>query len=221
MKNQPLHGSLALDHLHLVQPIAARLKRRLPESADLDDLAASGRLGLVRFAQRFDPSRGVPFEIPARKWIRGHILHSVRGARFRDLKHASIDDDLRSARSEGRERPFRVGREPHRSAFAEPSIHDDPERSVIARDQAAVEADRMSRVRAAVLRLSPLRRAIIELRHFDGLEMRDVAQRLGLSSKNAWNLRMRAIADLRRMLRVNPASSPMRQRGASVLKRAA
>jgi RNA polymerase sigma factor (sigma-70 family) len=189
VKNQPLPGRLALDHLHLVQPIAARLKRRLPESADLDDLTASGSLGLVRFAHRFDPARGVPFEVPARKWIRGHILHSVQGARFRDLKHASIDDDLHPLP------------EPRRSAFSAPSIDDDPERAALARDL-------WDRVLSAVDRLSPLRRAIIQLRHFEGLEMPEVAQRLGLSSKNAWNLRMRAIADLRRMLRVNSGPAP-------------
>ena len=46
---------------------------------DLDDLISAGNLGLVKAAERYEPSRGVPFRAYARHWILGAILDEVRG----------------------------------------------------------------------------------------------------------------------------------------------
>jgi len=152
--------------------MAWMLKGRLPESVDLEDLAAAGACGLVGAARRFDPSRGTPFEIFARKYIRGTMLDLVRGARFREYKHAALDDHVATL--------------------------PDPQDSAELR---LISAREWSRVRAAIRRLNPQRRAMIELRYLDDVDMPEAAARLGLSNRVAANVRMRAIGDLRRLLR--------------------
>lgn len=62
--------------LALVAPIARHYARLTRESAD--DLTQVGLLGLMRAAERFVASRGLPFEPFARQHIRGAILHYLR-----------------------------------------------------------------------------------------------------------------------------------------------
>jgi RNA polymerase sigma-B factor len=62
--------------LALVAPIARHYARLTRESAD--DLTQVGLLGLLRAAERFVASRGLPFEPFARQHIRGAILHYLR-----------------------------------------------------------------------------------------------------------------------------------------------
>ena len=62
--------------LALVGPIARHYAHLSPESAD--DLTQVGLLGLMRAAELYVPSRGLPFEPFARQHIRGAILHYLR-----------------------------------------------------------------------------------------------------------------------------------------------
>jgi RNA polymerase sigma factor (sigma-70 family) len=169
---------VAPEHFHLVDVIAANLKRRLPESIDMRDLQAQGILGLLAAARCFDPSRDVPFAAYAKKWIRGSMLHFVGGrdgSRFCEHKHAPLDFDLPDHRQQS------------------------PERAAIAAEQ-RVRLDR------AIARLKPRRRAIIELLYRDGLRRPEVAARLGISLRAATNLRFRALADLRMLLATKKSS---------------
>lgn len=73
-------NALVTEHLHLVPPIAALLKRRVPPSFELDDLIAAGNWGLLRAATRYRPKchGNTPFGAFARPRIRGAILDSIR-----------------------------------------------------------------------------------------------------------------------------------------------
>jgi RNA polymerase sigma factor (sigma-70 family) len=65
--------------LALVRSEAHRIARLLPDGAiDLDDLAGHGHLGLVEASRRYDPTRGVNFELYARHRIRGAIFDGLR-----------------------------------------------------------------------------------------------------------------------------------------------
>jgi len=67
---------LTPDDIALVESVARRMasRSRLP----WEELQSLGWLGLLRAAQRFDPSRGVPFEIWAETKIRGEIKDKLR-----------------------------------------------------------------------------------------------------------------------------------------------
>ena len=60
-----------LAHTALAKGIALRLAGRVPKSVDIDDLIAAGMLGLIDAADRFDASRGIPFEAYSRRRIQG------------------------------------------------------------------------------------------------------------------------------------------------------
>ena len=65
-------------HRPLVRKIAHRLKKRLPDHHDLQDLEAWGYAGLLEAYRRFDDSRGNRFATFAYYRIRGAILDALQ-----------------------------------------------------------------------------------------------------------------------------------------------
>jgi RNA polymerase sigma factor for flagellar operon FliA len=79
-------------YLPLVRLVAEKVHRRLPPGVDLESLIHSGVVGLLQALDRFDPKRGVDFEIYARYRIQGEVMQCLR----------SLDWVRRSVRSWGR-----------------------------------------------------------------------------------------------------------------------
>jgi len=79
-------------YLPLVRFVAEKVHRRLPPGVDLESLVHSGVVGLLEALERFDPTRGVEFEIYARYRVQGEIMQCLR----------SLDWVSRSVRSWGR-----------------------------------------------------------------------------------------------------------------------
>lgn len=86
------------ENLPLVRHIVFQVAVHFPRHVDREELARAGALGLVEAAQRYDESRGVPFERFAAQRIRGAILDAVRSADWaprslrtmaRSLEHTS------------------------------------------------------------------------------------------------------------------------------------
>jgi RNA polymerase sigma factor for flagellar operon FliA len=79
-------------NLALVRHVVLQVAGHFPRHVDRQELARAGALGLVEAAQRFDESRGVPFDRFAARRIRGAILDAVR----------AVDWAPRSVRALGR-----------------------------------------------------------------------------------------------------------------------
>jgi RNA polymerase sigma factor FliA len=79
-------------YLPLVRFVSERIHRRLPPGVDLESLIHSGVIGLLEALERFDPKRGVEFEVYARYRIHGEVMQCLR----------SLDWVSRSVRSWGR-----------------------------------------------------------------------------------------------------------------------
>jgi RNA polymerase sigma factor for flagellar operon FliA len=79
-------------YLPLVRFVAEKIHRRLPPGVDLESLVNSGVVGLLEALERYDPKRGVEFEIYARYRIQGEVMQCLR----------SLDWVSRSVRSWGR-----------------------------------------------------------------------------------------------------------------------
>jgi RNA polymerase sigma factor for flagellar operon FliA len=79
-------------YLPLVRFVAEKIHRRLPPGVDLESLIHSGVVGLLEALKRFDPQRGVEFEVYARYRIQGEVMQCLR----------SLDWVSRSVRSWGR-----------------------------------------------------------------------------------------------------------------------
>jgi RNA polymerase sigma factor FliA len=83
---------LVEENLAVVRHVVLQVAGHFPRHVDRQELARAGALGLVEAAQRFDPSRGVPFDRFAARRIRGAILDAVR----------AVDWAPRSVRALGR-----------------------------------------------------------------------------------------------------------------------
>lgn len=69
--------ALTLRGLPLADRIAYRLTRRMNGMLELDDAKQMGRVALVEAAQRYDASRGVPFELWAARRVHGAIVDGL------------------------------------------------------------------------------------------------------------------------------------------------
>lgn len=83
---------MVTQYLPLVRLVAEKVHRRLPPGVDLESLIHSGVVGLLQALDRFDPQRGVDFELYARYRIQGEVMQCLR----------SLDWVRRSVRSWGR-----------------------------------------------------------------------------------------------------------------------
>jgi RNA polymerase sigma factor for flagellar operon FliA len=89
---EPVSEELVTKYLPLVRYVAEKVHRRLPPGVDLESLVHSGVVGLLEALERFDPQRGVEFEVYARYRIQGEIMQCLR----------SLDWVSRSVRAWGR-----------------------------------------------------------------------------------------------------------------------
>ena len=88
----PSEEEMIKAYLPMVRFVAEKIHRRLPPGVDLESLVHSGVVGLMEALKRYDPGRGVDFEVYARYRIQGEVMQSLR----------SLDWVSRSVRSWGR-----------------------------------------------------------------------------------------------------------------------
>lgn len=69
---------LVVEHVPLVKALAQRLAKRLPSEVQVADLIGAGVVGLIDAANRYKPTRGVPFDAFARRRVQGAMLDSLR-----------------------------------------------------------------------------------------------------------------------------------------------
>ncbi|MCW8130785.1 MAG: FliA/WhiG family RNA polymerase sigma factor [Planctomycetota bacterium] len=78
--DEDLRNDLWVHYQSLVKYIAERLKAKLPECIDVNDLISAGHLGLQDAITKFDPKVGVRFETYCVPRIRGAMLDSIRAS---------------------------------------------------------------------------------------------------------------------------------------------
>jgi RNA polymerase sigma factor for flagellar operon FliA len=96
-------------NLPLVKHVVFQVAVHFPRHVEREELARAGALGLVEASQRFDESRGVPFERFAAQRIRGAILDSVRAA---DWAPRSVRNLARTLEQTEQRMANRLGRLP-------------------------------------------------------------------------------------------------------------
>jgi len=106
---------LVMQELPQVYYIAARIRERLPQHVEMEDLVSAGVIGLLEATRSFDGSKNVQFKTFAKFRIRGAILDSLRetdwGSRYMRRRGREISDA--TARLEAR-----LGRHPLESEIA-------------------------------------------------------------------------------------------------------
>jgi len=191
-------------NLGLVRSIAVRFRGR---GIELEDLIQIGTLGLVKASRSFDPERGFAFSTYAVPLIMGEIKRSLRdeglikvgraqkklgldllGAKARIMNEEGRDPSISElAASLGvnvEEAAMALDAISPVSSLSEPSDEDgnltlesrlpDSENEIErTRDRVALEQ--------AIMKLSELRRNIVELRFYKNMTQQECAEKLGLS----------------------------------------
>lgn len=104
------------EHLPMVRFLAIRVRERLPQQVELEDLISAGIVGLLDAFQKFDPAKKVQFRTYAQFRVRGAMLDSLRALDWgpRDLrrKGRAVEEAIRSLSS-------RLGKAPTENEIAE------------------------------------------------------------------------------------------------------
>lgn len=77
-RERSLKEILIRHYIPIVRFIADRMKERLPNNVQVEDLVSVGVFGLMEAIERFDPSRGVKFESYCGRRIQGAMLDELR-----------------------------------------------------------------------------------------------------------------------------------------------
>lgn len=214
-----LRNRLVLQYAPLVKYVAGRMRTRLPESVDQDDLVSDGVLGLMDAIERFDPGRGLTFQTFAVPRIRGAIIDGMRAM---DFVPRSVRDKLRAVQKAQLALEERLGRTPTAEEVAREAglgVHqvrdltkqgsgnhanlddfDLADELASTAHHALEEGDARASLMRMVEELSERDRVVIALYYFEGLTLAEIGKVLGVTESRVSQVHSRATAVLRSKL---------------------
>lgn len=232
----PMPGAaeaLVRQHVALARSLAARYADR---GEPLDDLVQVAHVGLVKAANRFDPSKGLQFSTFATATILGELKRYFRDHRWgvrvsRSLQElflstrAAIDDltnalgrsptvdelaDRVGTSAERILQAIEVGRSYRlRSLDVTVAGDDTPTltESLGAEDAGLAGLEVRAEVGGLLARLAPREREIVRLRFIEELTQMEIARRVGLSQMQVSRLLARSLDQLRHWAHEERASA--------------
>jgi RNA polymerase sigma-70 factor (ECF subfamily) len=167
--------------------IFVRLDKRLCGRVDPADVLQEAYLATSRRVSHYLADPAVPFYI----WLRRITLQVLV-----DLHREHLGAQMRDARQEVsvRHDPFLTS---HSLAARLVANWTSP-------SQAAIRAEALAELRAALETMEPIDREVLALRHFEELSNNEVAKILGLQKAAASNRYIRALGRLKEVLANNP-----------------
>ena len=218
-KDPGLRNRLVLQYAPLVKYVAGRLRTRMPDSVEQDDLVSDGVLGLMDAIERFEPARGLSFQTFAVPRIRGAIIDGMRSMDFvprsvRDklrLVHRAqvtleerlgrVPEDTEVAREVGI--PVQQLRDLSRQANSNHANLDDfdlADELSSAADHQVEQGDTNASLMRVVDQLAERDQVIIALYYFEGLTLAEIGQVLGVTESRVSQVHRRATSTLRQKL---------------------
>lgn len=226
--DQAEREKLVEQHLDLADKAARMVYSRVKQHVQFEELVSLGTIGLAEASQRFDPSRGVPFgayawyrtqgaiidglrrasNLPRRVWLQlvalraaaDYLEHRVErevGVAKQGIQPASGADALAAIRTalgairtmyltslEGLEE--QTGFEPQAESV-------DPHESID-------NQRRDTKIRAAIAELPERERALVTKCYFEGKNLVEAGEELGISKSWASRIHAQAVDRLRRAL---------------------
>ena len=174
-----------MDHLPLVHQVVARFMGKLPPNVLRDDLVAAGTYGLIDALRKNGEDRGPTFEWYARIRIRGAILDELRS---QDWLTRRARSRVATSNCSGGHGSATIPLEelPGVAVATEPSpfeLASDHLRNVALKD--------------AVASLPERERRIITRHYSEDVQLKTIAQELGVSEPRVSQLHARAVGMLR------------------------
>ena len=214
-----LRNRLVLQYAPLVKYVAGRLRTRMPDSVDPDDLVSDGVLGLMDAIERFEPARGLSFQTFAVPRIRGAIIDGMRSM---DFVPRSVRDKLRAVHRAQVVLEERLGRVPEdtevarevgipvqqlrdlsRQANSNHANLDDfdlADELSGAAEHTVEQGDTNASLMRVVDQLAERDQVIIALYYFEGLTLAEIGQVLGVTESRVSQVHRRATTTLREKL---------------------
>ncbi|MED5330644.1 MAG: FliA/WhiG family RNA polymerase sigma factor [Planctomycetota bacterium] len=218
-----IHKDRLVEHYTpLVKKVAKQLAMRLPPTVDEDDLMGAGTFGLFKTVENFDPERKVKFETYARLRVRGAMIDFLRQQDWipREARNrgSKMSQEMESLESElGRaptdlELARRVGMELgdlqkalYKTILArmvsltgteednngnseerqEGLVSDDPEPADILHRREMFET--------ATNHLSDVERRLVQAYYFEGLTLKDIGEKEGISESRVCQIHGRML----------------------------
>jgi RNA polymerase sigma factor for flagellar operon FliA len=222
----PVSEDLLREHLPMVRFLALRIRERLPQQVEMEDLISAGIVGLMDALQKFDPKKKVQFRTYAQFRVRGAMLDSLRALDWgpRDLrrKGRAVEEAIRSLSATMGKAPSEseVAKQMGLSGLELSSLNaspaDDSGMEVLTLLPAGPEDDpflqcqssEMRRMLAeAIAELPEKERMVLTLYYYEELTMREVGATMGVVESRVSQLHSSAMARLRVAL---GASTPTR-----------
>jgi len=223
--NAEERARLVENNLDVARRAAKMIHPRVREHVEFDDVLGLANAGLAEAAQRFDPDRGVSFATFAWYRVQGAIVDGLRRssalprrvwARLVALRAASDYLEHRGEREVGARK---TGAPPAEGAAALAGVKDalsairtmymtsleamqeggfDKSTVEDATAEATVDAGRMARkLRIALRRLPERERALVEKHYWEGKNLLEAGEELGISKSWASRLHAQAMERLR------------------------
>ncbi len=201
--------------------LALRLKAKLPKSVSLNEMISAGTLGLMEALGKFQPHLGVRFDTYAGNRIRGAMLDELRKLDWfpRPLRQKirQIDNAIRSMeRSHGRQateeeiieitglslQEVRQGLEALQSQLmvSLDAVHDIAVGDMQGNDEPytiTAEKEMLERLLPLIITLTPREKLVLSLYYSDELNMREVAEVMGITEGRVSQLHSQALKRLR------------------------
>ena len=210
----------------LVRFTAERMGASLPKSVDVDDLAQEGNFGLMDAIEKFDPERGIKFKTYCSTRIRGSILDALRSqdwvprlARTRANKAEKVRQQFMS--EEGRE-PTDKELADHleldvtalNKARARSMLNLSDRRPDSSERRASIDTlsesgesnpydlvNRRDLMSVITRSLSEKEKSILYMYYIDGLNLREIGERMALTESRVCQIHGNVIRRLRERLK--------------------
>ena len=212
-----LRNRLVLQYSPLVKYVAGKIRARLPENVDHDDLVSDGVIGLIDAIERFEPDRGLSFQTFAVPRIRGSIIDGMRAM---DFVPRSVRDKLRALQKARSSLELQLGRQATDQELATElrisvgavrdlakqgsTNHANLDDFDLADEMSSHERVERGDYHASLMRvveeLCERDRIIIALYYFEGLNLAEIGQVLGVTESRVSQVHRRATTTLREML---------------------
>ena len=220
---------MILEFYPVVQIIARRMAKRLPDTVDVEELISVGMLGLIDAVDRYDSSRGVPLKAYAEIRVKGAMLDVLRQ---NDWVPRSVRRKNQRIERTRQDLAQRLGRPPSRKEMAaklgltidtfDRLSRDGQLQKLLSLDAPVIQdgsplidlvesghhsaEDSMSRaqldkaINEAITELSEKERAALSMSYLEGYTLREIGGMMGVSESRVCQIRSRAVRRIRRSI---------------------